>query len=256
MGQQVLSGFKAARPAATATAAARQQHGHENYQQNNYKCVRKISGENINDENYKTKEYDYGKNDGSDDRSLFLCSLILYTTTFSTFFSAIFPSKVDSDLPDQVPDRDRVTKTGLGTQFTNIMGEKPRHEYYHQYQLNTPILPPKELGCLIAVSQLGGCSISLKVQLDTVSTQSTQPLLSLHILDCSTQLTLIFMIWHLYLSVFHNKYQSCKYAQYSREICYTACTHMNTCSFFAVCLSWSLVFYAWVRESRTSFFMS
>ena len=39
-------------------------------------------------------------------------------------------------------------------------------------------------------------------------------------MDCPTQQTLIFMILHLYLSVFHDKYQSYKYEKHSREICY------------------------------------
>ena len=45
--------------------------------------------------------------------------------------------------------------------------------------------------------------------------QTSSPLV-----DCPTQLTLIFMILHLYLSVFHDKYQSYKYEKHSREICY------------------------------------
>ena len=41
-----------------------------------------------------------------------------------------------------------------------------------------------------------------------------------HRVDCPTQLTLIFILWYLYLSVvFHDKYESYKYEKYSREIC-------------------------------------
>ena len=40
------------------------------------------------------------------------------------------------------------------------------------------------------------------------------------VVDCPTQLTLIFTILYMYLSVvFHNKYQSCKYEKPSRDIC-------------------------------------
>ena len=46
-----------------------------------------------------------------------------------------------------------------------------------------------------------------------------------YLVDCPTQLTLIFILWYLYLPVvFHDKYQSYKYERekkYSREICYT-----------------------------------
>ena len=37
--------------------------------------------------------------------------------------------------------------------------------------------------------------------------------------DCFSQLTLIFMILHLYLSVIHDKYQIYKYEKHTREIC-------------------------------------
>ena len=184
--------------------------------------------------------------------------MAVMTEVFFSAASSCTPPPSPPSSPPSSPARWTVTCL---TRFRTETGS-PRLAWVHsslsfvgekQYQLNTPILPPKELGCLMAVSQLGGDSISLEAQLDTVSThRTTRPLLSLHIVDCSTQLTLIFMIWQLHLSVFHNKYQSCKYAQHSREICYIACTHMNTCSLFAVCLSWSLVFCAWIRESRTS----
>ena len=86
-----------------------------------------MSGENINHENDNTKQYDRGEND--DENVIFLGGLIFIFST--TFFTSIFPSKVDGGLSDQVPDRDRVTTTGLRTWLIFI----ERHEHY-QYLLN------------------------------------------------------------------------------------------------------------------------
>ena len=74
---------------------------------------------------------------------------------------------------------------------------------------------------------------------------------SLQCLMCPVcaQLTLIFILWYLHLSVaFHDKYQSYKYEKYSRKICYVQCVQcaLSVCVplsyflwfevfFFAVC---------------------
>ena len=63
---------------------------------------------------------------------------------------------------------------------------------------------------------------SLQMLTQRQSCSPTSPFLPhamLYLVDCPTQLTLTFMILHLYLSVvFHDKYQ--KYKKHSRDICY------------------------------------